>query len=83
MKTTAEYTVRKQDNYILVEDRDNGVAVAADVKAVVGQMRKVGLINDSSIIVLRDPFGKFDRVKPDGGLMYLDAGSVQEAIAAA
>jgi hypothetical protein len=79
-KPSAEYIVRKHDAYILVEDHDNGVAVASDIKAVVAQMRKVGLLNDSSIIVLRDPFGKFDRVRPDGSLSYLDAGSIQEAL---
>jgi hypothetical protein len=81
VKPSAEYIVRKQDLYILVEDRDNGVAVAADIKAVVGSLRQIGMVNDKSLIVLRDPFGKFDRVKPDGSLSYLDAATAQEALA--
>jgi hypothetical protein len=80
MQPSANYTVNKHDAFIIVEDHDNGVAVAADIKAVVGQLRKVGLVHDNSIILLRDPFGKFDRVKPDGSLSHLEAATIQEAL---
>jgi hypothetical protein len=76
------YSVRKQDLFILLEDRDNGVAVASDIEAVVGTLRSVGLVKDDTIIVLRDPFGKFDRVTPQGTLGHLGADTIEEALSA-
>lgn len=81
-KPQASYDVTQHDLYILVADRDNGVAVAADVKAVILALRTIGMVKDESVIVLRDPFGRFDRVHPDGSLAYLEANSLQEALAA-
>jgi hypothetical protein len=82
MKTQAAFDVHPHDFYILLEDRDNGVTVASDVKAVVGALRSVGMVKDDSIIVLKDPFGKFDRVLPNGALSHLGADTLQEALAA-
>jgi hypothetical protein len=78
----ASFDIHKRHDYLLLVDKDNGVSVAADVKAVVVALRSVGMVNDSSIIVLRDPFGKYDRVKPDGSLSYLDAENAEAALAA-
>jgi hypothetical protein len=76
------YDVRKQDLFILLEDRDNGVAVASDIEAVVGTLRSVGIVKDDTVIVLRDSFGKYDRVSPQGILGFLGADTIEEALAA-
>jgi hypothetical protein len=81
-KAQASYDVFPNKSHILIKDRDNGVAVAADIKSVVGALRSVGYVNDSSVIILEDPFGKFDLVKPDGSLRYLEAETLAEALAA-
>lgn len=82
MQQQSAYDVRKQDLFILLEDRDNGVAVASDIEAVVGTLRSVGIVKDDTVIVLRDSFGKYDRVSPQGALGFLGADTIEEALAA-